>query len=72
MTRSYNTRRRTQPMTAVRVAPASRDPSIETLSFTCFRLVAIDTPIRVTSTRNTMGIFAQRANAEAAQTPRRF
>jgi hypothetical protein len=69
MTRAYNTsRRRTQPMQAVRVTAAPRDPDIATIGFSLWRLVGGDEPVRLLRTTNAMGIFA----ARAALAPRRF
>ncbi|MDB4963608.1 MAG: hypothetical protein JWP01_3607 [Myxococcales bacterium] len=68
MTRSYGASRATLRLSSVTlpVPPTVRDPSIQRLSFTCFRLVAIvdrepDDPafeaIELMATRNVMGVF---------------
>ena len=58
MTRSYGSsrsRRITQPLRIVR---AAKDPSIEDLGFSCFRLV-MGTPVPVTYSTNTMFAFVR-------------
>ena len=55
MTRSLARRRITRPL---RFAPARvRDPSIEVLGFTCFRLIDGDTPVELTHSTNAMFAF---------------
>lgn len=61
MTRSYRPQRITQPLPIVRLR-APRDPAIESLHFTCFRLVpAGDSmiPIELHYTTARMGAFVR-------------
>jgi hypothetical protein len=56
MTRSYSPRSRRTTQRIVIARP--RDPSITTLGFTCFRVIAIDEPpIRRIDIKNTMSAF---------------
>jgi hypothetical protein len=68
MTRSFASYRKSTRR-AVRKPRPARDPSVETLGFTCFRLVPIRDPgpdegpfetIQLTATSNAMGAFVGR------------
>lgn len=55
MTRSYARRRITRPLRFA--APRLRDPAIEVLGFTCYRLVDGETAIELTHSTNAMFAF---------------
>ena len=59
MTRLYRARRITQPL---RVLPRRRDPSIDSRSFTCFRLVPDEgnvVPIELVNSNSRMFVFTK-------------
>jgi hypothetical protein len=65
MTRSYGSsrsRRITQPIAPIVVARKPRDPAIDDLGFTCFRLV-MGEPLELEHSTNSMFVFVRRRAA---------